>query len=113
MELLGTQEFAQMEFNRNHYFMIGVVVLLLGIQVHKVDTYILNEEATAFVVERLGSGEAKVAQATDDFTAMFIPATPVTTPQKHKVKTKPWIGFALMSIGAVLVLHSFAMPRPG
>ena len=35
-----------MEFNRNHYFMLGLVVLALGIQFRFVDSYVLNEQAT-------------------------------------------------------------------
>src|SRR5690606_21748602 len=34
------------EFNRNHYFMAGVVFLLLGIQLRFVESYTLNESTT-------------------------------------------------------------------
>jgi len=42
-----------MEINRNQYFLIGLVILLLGLQVRMVETYVLNEKASKFLAERL------------------------------------------------------------
>ena len=30
----------------------------------------------------------------------------------HRLQVPEWLGWCLMSIGAVLVLHSLALPRP-
>ncbi len=92
-----------MELNRNQYFMIGLVVLFLGIQVHLVDSYVLTESSTKFLAEKTGRGQAYA-------TARFLPAA---GPVARKVITPPeWLGWALMSVGSVLVLHSLAMNRP-
>ncbi|MEX0939687.1 MAG: hypothetical protein WDZ59_17620 [Pirellulales bacterium] len=91
-----------MEFNRNHYFMIGIIVLLLGIQFRLVDSYVLNEKTTRFLAER--STGAASAQMT---------LVSISGPVSRKVVRPPeWMGWALVSIGSVLVLHSLALPRP-
>ncbi|MEX0714807.1 MAG: hypothetical protein WD278_20935 [Pirellulales bacterium] len=94
-----------MDFNRNHYFMAGVFVLLLGLQLRLVDSFILNESATRFVNTRLmvPAGTATKSQ--------FFPAVG-PTPRKV-VRPPEWLGWALMSVGSVLILHSLAMKAPG
>ena len=42
-----------MELNRNQYFMAGLVIFLLGMQLRMVDTYVLNERATQFIAQRM------------------------------------------------------------
>ena len=42
-----------MELNRNHYFMLGIVFLLLGMQLRTIQSYVLNGSATAFVNEKM------------------------------------------------------------
>ena len=41
-----------MELNRNQYFFIGVVILLIGLQLRMVSTYTLTHEATKFLAQR-------------------------------------------------------------
>ncbi|HWA96948.1 MAG TPA: hypothetical protein VG713_00585 [Pirellulales bacterium] len=90
-----------MEFNRNHYFIAGLVLLLLGVQLRAVDSYVLNEEATRMLTASHSDGGARVSQ--------IVP--PGAMP--HKVLHPPmWLGYALMSIGSVLILHALAMPKP-
>jgi len=55
------------EISRNQYFMVGVIVLLLGIQFRFVETAVLNERATQFLAER--SKNSAVASG-----ARFLPA---------------------------------------
>lgn len=92
-----------MELNRNQYFFIGLVVMLIGVQLLKVDYYVLNEEATKFLAENFhkpaeGQALSLVAQGTG----------------AQKVATPPeWLDMCLLAVGAVLVLHSLAMPKPG
>lgn len=93
-----------MELNRHQFFMIGLIVLALGLQVRAVDSYVLSEEATTFLAERMGK-EQQLA------TARILPSA---GPLAAKVVTPPeWLGWALISVGSVLILHSLAMPRPG
>jgi hypothetical protein len=94
------------EFNRNQYFLVGLVILALGLQLRMVETFVLNEKASRFLAERL---PAAVANA--DGEQPFMPAAGATP--RRTVRPPNWLGYALMSIGAVLILHSLAMKRPG
>ena len=94
-----------MEFNRNHYMFLGVVILLLGLQLRMVQSYVLNAKATRFLAQS-SSGESfgdAMASFTDD----------VTIGTRRVVRPPEWLGWCLISVGAVLILHSLAMPRPG
>lgn len=94
--------------NRNHFLMLGLVVLMLGIQLQIVDEYVLTEQATQIAAKAAGKEPGPVAQS----ASLFLPASG-PTPLTQKTITPPdWLGWLFMSVGAVLVLHSFAMPRP-
>jgi len=102
----GGEKVHPVEINRNQYFMMGLVVLLLGLQVRMVESYVLNEKASHFVAEKL-----KGLRGNDPTEGTFLPAagpTPLRT-----VRPPIWLGYAFISVGAVLVLHSLAMKRPG
>ena len=90
-----------MELNRNHYFMAGVVLLLLGIQLRMIDAFVLNESTTRFLSQRAGGAA----------TAAILPA--IGPAPRKTVRPPDWLGWALMSVGSVLVLHALAMKGPG
>lgn len=93
-----------MELNRNHYFMVGVVLLLLGIQLRLVDSYVLNEQSTRILTP----------QPANNALAAVRPLMQAVAPAPHKVIKPPEsLGWALMSIGSVLILHAMAMKAPG
>ena len=95
-----------MEINRNQWFMIGLVILALGIQFRMVQSFVLNEEATQFLAQRMKKSEA--------VATTFIPSFETAPPaSRREVEPPRWLGFMMISAGAVLVLHSLAMPRPG
>ena len=50
-----------MEISRNQYFLIGVVLLLVGLQVHMIDTIELTAECTQLLAERTGRPSAAIA----------------------------------------------------
>ena len=95
-----------MEINRNQYMMIGLVVLAMGIQFRRVDSFVLNEKATEIIAKRL----KKIDTVTTTFVPSFQTAPP---PMKRVVHPPKWLGLMLMSVGAVLCFHSLAMPKPG
>jgi hypothetical protein len=93
-----------MELNRNQFFLAGLVILFLGIQFRLVDNFTLNEKTTRFLANR--TQEKSVSPA-----AML---TGQTAALARKVVQPPqWLGYALLSVGSVLILHSLAMPKPG
>ena len=94
-----------MEFNRNQYFMVGLVVLLFGLQFRMVESFVLNERASRFLSERNWSGGSNDG---------LRPVLAAVGPTPHKTLHPPdWMGFAVISVGSVLILHSLAMKRPG
>lgn len=95
-----------MELNRNHFMVIGLVVLAMGIQFRRVDSFVLNEKATEFIAKRLKKEETVSAA----FVPSFSSAPP---PSKRVIQPPKWLGWAMLSAGAVIVLHSLAMPKPG
>jgi hypothetical protein len=91
-----------MELNRNNWFMIGLLLLFVGIQFRAVETFVLNEKTSRFLAERV-----RPAVAETGFMASVGP-----TPKKS-LKPPNWLGFAMISVGSVLVLHALAMKKPG
>lgn len=96
-----------MDFNRNQFFFIGMFILLIGLQVRMVDTYVLSPEATKFLADRTGNAStASTSASPGAFSTANLGA-------KKSLQPPEWLGWCVVSIGAVLVLHSLAMPRPG
>ena len=96
-----------MEFNRNQWFLAGIVVLLLGIQLRYVETFVLNERTTQFLAQRMK--DAQMVASSDMGTSLAASA-PIA---KKSVSPPRWIGSMLVSIGSVLLLYSLAMKKPG
>jgi hypothetical protein len=94
-----------MEFNRNHYFMIGMILVFLGLQLRYVETYTLTKESSQFITERIMKRESSSMGA--------LLSLPVPSSSRHEFKPPGWLGFSMLSIGAVLILHSLAMKKPG
>jgi hypothetical protein len=92
-----------MELNRNQFFMAGLVVLFLGIQFRVINSLTLNEKTTRFLVSRMQDKSA---------TPVAALAGPSATARKV-IQPPQWLGYALLSVGSVLILHSLAMPKPG
>jgi hypothetical protein len=93
-----------MDLNRNQFFFLGLVVLLVGLQVRYVSAYVLSPETTKFLAERTG-------QASADSPASSLIGS-AAAPRKV-VQPPEWLSWCLISVGAVLCLHSLAMPKPG
>lgn len=94
-----------MELNRNQYFFIGLVVLLIGIQVRTVASYTLTHEATKFLAERTQSSNAN--------STLFALSSDMGAGPQKVIQPPEWLGWCLMSVGGVLILHSLAMKKPG
>lgn len=93
------------ELNRNQYFFIGVLFLLIGVQNRMVASYTLNDEATRFLAERSqqSSTQATLVSFSSDMGAL----------PKKVIHPPDWLGYCLLSVGSVFVLHSLAMKKPG
>ena len=95
-----------MELNRNQFFLAGLVILLLGLQFRAVESFTLNRECSQFIAARMPQ---KQAASTNPFASLTSGASPAPL---RTISPPRWIGYALISVGAVLILHSLAMKRP-
>jgi hypothetical protein len=97
-----------MEISRNQYFMAGLVLLFLGIQFRAIESVELKEQFAKLMVEKSDHPLASMS-------AQSSVLSPLTTATVNRVVHPPeWIGWLLLSMGAVLILHSLAMPKaPG
>ncbi len=91
--------------NRNHFFMIGVIILFVGIQFRVVDKFVLNQPVSEFVAKRIKKKEPAPAL----FTSGMFGAVP---PSREVVQPPRWLGWAMVSVGGVIVLYALAMPKP-
>jgi len=95
-----------LDINRNQFFLAGVLVLLLGIQFRMVDSFVLNQKFAKMITKKQNR---PVATASFSIQALL----PANKPAPSRTVRPPdWLGYSLLSIGAVLVLHSMAMRKP-
>ncbi|MBL9165949.1 MAG: hypothetical protein JNL18_24720 [Planctomycetaceae bacterium] len=94
-----------MELNRNQYFFIGLVILLIGVQLRMVSSYTLTHEATKFLANR--------SQTSASDSALLAISSDMGAQHQKTIQPPEWIGWCLMSVGGVLILHSLAMRKPG
>jgi hypothetical protein len=97
-----------MELNRHHYLTIGLICIFLGIQFRMVKTYTLTEQSTQFLAKRM-----KLTEPTTPAPVMAIWDMAGTPQTKRQFSPPNWLGFSLIAFGAVLVLQSLAMKKPG
>jgi len=93
------------DINRNHWFFLGLVLLFLGLQFRMVHSVVLNDKSSQFVTQKFGSSFEN---------AIIKPLEIAGVPSPRRVLEPPdWIGWSLVAVAAVLLLHSLAMPKPG
>lgn len=96
-----------MDITRNQFFFAGLLCLLLGGQFRTVESFELTPDFTQFLAERSGHPLAAVNAATQTLVQADEP------PAKKVVYPPEWLGWSLLSLGSVLVLHSWGMKKPG
>ncbi len=95
-----------MQFTRARYFMVGILLILLGIQFRMVESVTLSEQATRVIAKV--TKQAPVASNSPTMTSFLMQVYP--NPKK-RVAPPRWLGLALVAVGAVFSLHAMAMPR--
>jgi hypothetical protein len=96
-----------MDFNRNHYFIAGILLLLAGVQFRYVTSFELNERTSQFVDRRFGKPSSSPQRSLLSF------GNPAAGPNLRVVHPPRWLGWSFMSIGGVLFCFSLTMQRPG
>ena len=95
-----------MDMSRSQLFFAGLVLLFLGIQFRVTETITLTPEFTRYLAERAEHPALAAANAVDALAGTKTSIPPKTFPPPD------WLGWSLVSLGSVLVLHSLAMPKP-
>lgn len=98
-----------MDFNRNQFFLLGLILVFTGVHLRRVEAFVLNETCSRIVNEKLGPDEA--APAEDDYFRFG--AQPEPTTSLRTIRRPEWLALMLISVGAVLVLQSLVMKKPG
>lgn len=94
------------DLTRNQWFVIGMVLLLFGVQFRMVEAYTLTPEVTQ-TLEKIRSKTEGESPARTVFIAGAGDAV------KKTVAPPDWIGWAAISIGAVIIMHSLTMRASG
>ncbi|MCO8122839.1 hypothetical protein NHH03_13915 [Stieleria sp. TO1_6] len=98
-----------MALYRNRYFLSGILLILLGLQFRRVESFVLNEKTTRMV--------AKVTKTplVDNSTTLGTIFEPVTPIPRKKVTPPRWVGLSMIAVGCVITFHAFSIPkhRPG
>jgi hypothetical protein len=96
-----------MDITRNQYFFAGLVLLLLGLEFNAVETFQLNGKFSQFLAERTNHPMASVSATSQ---TLFQSDSP---PVQKSWAPPEWLGWSLISLGSVLILHSWGMKKPG
>lgn len=94
-----------MGWNRNKCLWLGALLLLLGAECRLVQRVTFNTAVTKKLYEYHHGQTEQPA-----FFQRFMVNS--AGPEKHVVEIPPWLGLALISVGAVLALQSFVMEKP-
>lgn len=91
--------------NRNFWFLLGLVLMFIGAQFCYIHSFVLNDKSSTFVTQKFGS-------TFENALIRPLQMAGVPTP-KREIHPPEWLGLSLISVSAVLVLHSLAMRKPG
>jgi hypothetical protein len=110
-----------MTMTRTHYMTIGLLLVLIGIQLYAIETYVLTSQASEFLDQRDTSAENQPANQlarqqpfqSPFYSASYAPSTGIgTANQPPKTITPPrWLCWPIGFLGSVLALHGLAMRK--
>lgn len=95
---------------RDRLFLIGVIVLLLGIQFRRVESYTLTAPVSRLVLERMAkarggaSALAGIKGGYDTYSTSVASVPTLNSGGEMSVSPPRWLGFSFVSVGAVLIL---------
>jgi len=94
-----------MSMYRNQFFLLGILLLLLGIQFRMVDSFVLNESTTRTL--------ARISEKTTvaDNSAISNLMMQIYPKPMKRVQPPRWFGLAMIAVGAVVSLHAISLPR--
>ncbi len=95
-----------MQMTRNRYFLLGVLLVLLGVQFRMVESFVLNEPTTRALARV--TRNTPIASNNDFMSTMILQVHPKPT---KRVAPPRWLGLAFIAVGTVVALHALAIPK--
>ncbi len=95
---------------RERLFLIGIIVLLLGIQFRRVESYTLTAPVSRMVQERMqkarggASALAGIKGGYDTYSTSMTSMPQLNAGGELTFSPPRWLGFSFVSVGAVLIL---------
>ncbi len=86
------------------FLTIGLVVVILGLHLRMVDTFVLTPKASHFVEAKIKT----MGKATNPYAYEPVLLSAGPTPKKS-ITPPRWLGWALVSVGAILVFHGVSL----
>jgi hypothetical protein len=94
-----------MSLYRNRYFLVGILLILLGLQFRRVESFVLNEQSTRFMAKMT---DTPLVDNSTPIGAFFEPVTP--KPRK-RVRPPRWLGLSMIAVGCVITFHALVIPK--
>jgi len=94
-----------MDWDRNRYFALGVILVFIGIQFRMVESFVLSEQATRALHRFARQSEIT---SNNGMTELYMN---VAHSPKKIIQPPPWLGWALLTAGGVISLHALALPK--
>ncbi|OYP33960.1 hypothetical protein [Rhodopirellula sp. MGV] len=94
-----------MSMYRNRYFLFGILLILLGLQFRRVESFVLNEPSTRFMAKMTNT------PLVDNSTTVGALIEPVVPKPKKRVQPPRWLGLSMIAVGVVITFHSFSIPK--
>lgn len=85
-----------------HAIYLGVILLLAGITLKSVESFTLTPTATRLLSRHAGP-------STDTPEGALQSMIVENTDQRHMIRPKGWVGWGLLSAGAVLLAHGIIL----
>ena len=95
----------RMFFNAKNYFLAGLLVLLVGVQLQLIDSFVLSEGTTR-ALARFSKTDQIASRASVTSLLMTVHPEP-----KKRVDPPEWLGLTLITSGVVMCGHSIAIRR--
>ena len=95
-----------MSMYRNRYFLLGILLILLGVQFRMVQSFVLNERATRVIARVTKSNPVADNSGMGTFMSFVYPK------QTARIEPPRWLGLALIAVGSIVSLHALSIPRP-
>ena len=89
---------------RHRLLMIGIIVLAMGIQFRRVESYSLNEHVSGVIRDRMAQVREPMANPSDPFASWSTASSAMGG--KMSLSPPRWLGFSMVSVGAVMILTS-------